>query len=253
MKSFLSILIIAVFFLVWESAARLGLIDTQFIPSFTTVMKEVFSLMRNGSLFVHILASVGRLFSGIVLAVALALPLGFMLAGWTPRLADFLNPLFTNLSMANPFTLVPIFILLLGMGEASKIGIIFWVVLWPALFSTIAGVTQIDPEMIKAARAMGASGTKIFFSVILPGSVNRIFTGVKSSVTFGFTVLVGAEMIGAKAGLDFIVFTSNQNYNIPRLYVGILTIAVVGVIVSRLIERLQKLIVVWEDGAGQAA
>jgi NitT/TauT family transport system permease protein len=245
--------VIAAFFLIWEAAARLNLIDTQFIPAFSVVMREVFSLARSGALFVHISASVIRLFLGIILAVAAALPLGFMLAGWTPRTADFLNPLFTNLSMANPFTLIPVFILVLGMGEVSKVGIIFWVVLWPALFSTIAGVSQIDPEMIKAARAMGASGTKIFLSVILPGSVKRIFTGVKSSVTFGFTVLVGAEMIGAKAGLGFIIFTSNQNYNIPRLYVGILTIAVVGVAVSLFIERLQKLIVVWEESAGPAA
>jgi NitT/TauT family transport system permease protein len=253
MKNFLSLAVIGAFFLIWETAARLNWIDTQFVPSFTTVMREIVSLTRSGALPVHILASVGRLFLGIVLAVVLALPLGFILAGWAPRTADFLNPLFTNLSKVNPFTLAPLFILLLGMGETSKVGIIFWVVLWPAIFSTIAGVKQIDPEMVKAARAMGASGTKIFFSVILPGSVNRIFTGVKSSVTLGFTALIGTEMIGAKAGLGFIVFTSNKNYHIPRLYVGILSVAIVGAAVSWLIEKLQKRIVVWEDDAGRTA
>jgi NitT/TauT family transport system permease protein len=247
--SFLSLAVIAAFFLAWEAAARLGLLDTQFVPSFTTVTREMFSLSRNGALFTHIWTSVRRLFLGIALAVGAALPLGFLLAGWTPRAAAFLNPLFTALSKLNPFTLVPIFILLLGMGETSKIGIIFWVVLWPALFSTIAAVKQLDPEIMKAARVMGAGGTRIFFSVVLPGSVNRIFTGVRSSVTFGFIVLLGAEMIGSKAGLGFIIYTADKNYNIPKLYAGILTIAAVGLAVSFLIEKLQKRIVAWENPA----
>jgi NitT/TauT family transport system permease protein len=253
MKKISGFAVIVVFFIIWELAARLGVIDTQFIPAFSTVMRDVFTLARSGALFVHILASLRRLFLGVSLAVAVALPMGFLLAGWTPRLADFLNPLFTNFSMANPFTLIPVFMLLLGMGEASKVGIIFWVTLWPVLFSSIAGVNQLDPSILKLARAMKAGGVKIFFSVILPGSANRIFTGIKSSVALGFIVLMGAEMIGSKEGLGFIIFVSNKNYNIPRLYVGILMIAVVGALVNFAIERLQKSIVVWEDGTDSAA
>ncbi|MDR3255004.1 MAG: ABC transporter permease [Synergistaceae bacterium] len=247
MKKYISVIVVAFFFLIWEIAARLNILDTQFIPAFSTVIKETLAMAASGDLFKHIFASLLRLFFGIGLAVLISLPLGFLLAGWTPRLSAFLNPLFTNLSMANPFTLIPVFMLLLGMGEVSKIGIIFWVTLWPALFSAISGVRQIDPVVLKAARAMGASGVKIFFAIILPGSVNRIFTGVKSSVTLGFTVLMGAEMIGSKAGLGFIIFTSNKNYNIPKLYVGILMIAITGALVNLLIEKMQKSIVVWEE------
>jgi NitT/TauT family transport system permease protein len=253
MKIYIGAGVIAVFFLIWEVSGRFGLIDTQFVPTFSTVIREALSMIKSGNLFIHIFASLLRLFMGIMLAVAVALPLGFLLAGWAPGLSAFLNPLFTNLSMLNPFTLIPVFMLLLGMGEVSKIGLIFWVTLWPALFSAIAGVRGLDPVLLKAARAMGAGGVKIFFSIILPGSVNRIFTGIRSCITLGFTVLVGAEMIGSKTGLGFIVFTSNKNYNIPRMYVGILMIAVTGALVNTAIEKLQKRIVVWEESADQTA
>jgi NitT/TauT family transport system permease protein len=158
-----------------------------------------------------------------------------------------LNPLLVNLSLVNPFTLLPVFILLLGMGEGSKIFVIYWVVLFPALFSTIAGINRIDPQLIKAARAMGSGGMKIFFDIILPGSAANLFTGIKSAITMGFTVLLGSEMLGARSGLGWIIFNSQKNYNIPRAYVGILFIALAGVIVSVLIDALQKRIVRWQE------
>jgi NitT/TauT family transport system permease protein len=242
-----SLLVIAGFFALWELAARIGAIDTQFIPAFTTVINEAWELLRTGDLERHIGVSMLRLFAGIVLAVFTALPLGFLLAGWKPKLAKFLNPLLVNLSLMNPFTLLPVFILLLGMGETSKIFIIYWVVLFPALFSTIAGINRIDPQLIKAARVMDSGSVKIFFDIILPGSVTRLFTGVKSAVTMGFTVLLGSEMLGARSGLGWIIFNSKRNYNIPRAYVGILFIAVTGVIVALLLDALQKRIVHWQE------
>lgn len=247
MNKKLSLIIIAAFFVIWELAAQFHLIDTQFVPAVSTVLIKAFDLLKTGELLVHIATSLQRLFLGIVLALITALPLGFLLAGWMPRLSAFLNPLFTNFSAVNAFTLIPMFIVIFGIGEAGKVSIIYWVILWPALFSAIAGVNQIDPVMIKAARAMGAGSMKIFLSVILPGSINRVIVGIKSAITLGFTVLVGTEMIGSEAGIGWIVFNSQKNYDIPKLYVGILTIAVVGALVSVFIDKLQKSIIIWED------
>jgi len=137
--------------------------------------------------------------------------------------------------------------LLLGIGEASKVGIIFWVLIWPILFATASGVMQIDPAVVSIARSMGAGGIKIFFDIIVPGTINRVFTGLKSALTLGFIVLLSAEMVGAKSGLGWLVFNSNKNYNITRLYVGILFVAVIGFLLSVGIDKLQKNIVVWEE------
>ncbi|EKQ51511.1 MULTISPECIES: ABC transporter permease [unclassified Clostridium] len=246
-QRYINIIVIAIFFLIWELAARAGILDTQFIPAFSTVALRMFKMMLSGELFIHISISIQRMAIGFILATIVAVPAGFILGGWVPKVAEFFNPLFTNFSQVNPFTLIPLFIILFGIGESGKISIIFWVILWPILFTTMAGINQIEPILIKGARSMGANGAQIFFKVILPGSINRIFTGIKTALTVGFTMLIGTEMVGAEAGIGWIISNSQKNYDIPKLYVGILTIAIVGALISILTDKLKESIIVWED------
>lgn len=246
-QRYINIIVIAVFFLIWELAARAGILDTQFVPAFSTVALKMFNMMLSGELFIHISISIQRMAIGFILATIVAVPAGFILGGWVPKVAEFFNPLFTNFSQVNPFTLIPLFIILFGIGEAGKISIIFWVILWPMLFTTMAGINQIEPILIKGARSMGANGLQIFFKVILPGSIGRIFTGIKTALTIGFTMLIGTEMVGAEAGIGWIISNSQKNYDIPKLYVGILTIAIVGALISVLADKLKESLIVWED------
>jgi NitT/TauT family transport system permease protein len=246
LKKITGFLFIALFFGFWEFAARQNLIDTQFIPPFSAVVKEMGELIGLHMFREHIYYSLFRLGVGIATAVLVALPLGFALAAKFPRLAAFVTPFLTNLSLVNPFTLVPIFIILFKTGEASKIIVIFWCVIFPALFSAMASVKNFDPDLIKAAKAMGTKSAKLFFSVILPGCFGRILTGVKTSVTFGFTVLIAVEELGADSGLGWLVHNSEKNYNIPRMYVGILLIAIIGVAVATLLDKLQEFSTKWE-------
>lgn len=235
------------FFILWESAARLNWIDVQFVPAFSTVLQEGFKMILTGELFIHIATSLQRVFLGFSLAIIIAVPLGFVLGGWIPSAVKFLNPLFVNLSQINAFTLFPLFIILFGIGEPAKISIIFWSVIWPVLFTTMAGVQQVDPLLIKAARAMGASGAEIFLKVILPGAATRIFTGIKTGATMAFMMLIGAEMIGAEAGLGWIIFNSQKNYAIPRLYVGIVAIAILGLVIAYLLEEVERNVITWKE------
>lgn len=246
-QRYVNIIVVAIFFLIWELAARTGILDTQFIPAFSTVALRMFKMALSGELFIHIAISIERMAIGFILATIVAVPAGFILGGWVPNLASFFNPLFTNFSQVNPFTLIPLFIILFGIGEAGKVSIIFWVILWPMLFTTMAGINQIDPIFIKGARSMGATGIQIFFNVILPGSISRIFTGIKTALTVGFTMLIGTEMVGSEAGIGWIVSNSQKNYDVPKLYVGILTIAIVGTLISVLADNLKSSIIVWED------
>jgi NitT/TauT family transport system permease protein len=246
-QRYVNIIVVAIFFLIWELAARTGILDTQFIPAFSTVALRMFKMALSGELFIHIAISIERMAIGFILATVVAVPAGFILGGWVPKLASFFNPLFTNFSQVNPFTLIPLFIILFGIGEAGKVSIIFWVILWPMLFTTMAGINQIDPIFIKGARSMGATGIQIFFNVILPGSISRIFTGIKTALTVGFTMLIGTEMVGSEAGIGWIVSNSQKNYDVPKLYVGILTIAIVGALISVLADNLKSSIIVWED------
>lgn len=247
-KKLVSFYAIVAFFIFWEVAAGMKWIDTQFVPALSTVLTDMGKLILNGQLFIHIATSLQRTFLGFGLAALVALPLGFILGGWLPKVAKFLNPLFTTLAQINAFTLFPLFLILLGIGESSKIGVIFWAALWPVLFTTIAGVQQVDPLLIKAARAMGADGIKIFIQVILPGAATRLATGIKTGMTMAFMMLIGAEAMGSEAGLGWLIQNSKKNSNIPRVYVGLISIAIVGLLVSYFLDWLENELITWKEG-----
>lgn len=246
MKKIVGFIFVVIFFGVWELAAKQNWIDTQFIPGFSTVIKEMAEMIQRHMFWEHIYYSVFRLALGIVIAVLAALPLGFLLVARLPKAAAFVTPFLTNLSLINPFTLVPIFIILFKTGETSKIIIIFWCVIFPALFSTMESVRNFDPILIKAAKAMGTNWIKMFFGIILPGCFGRILTGIKTSVTFAFTVLISVEQLGADSGLGWLIHNAEKNYNIPRMYVGILLIAIIGIIVATLLDKFQEWTLRWE-------
>lgn len=235
------------FLILWEIAPRLGWADAQFIPPLSAVILAGWKIAVTGELFIHIAASLQRTLIGLVLAIIVAVPLGFVLGGWLPRLANFLHPLFSLLGQINAFSLFPIFILFFGIGESAKISIIFWSSVWPVLFTTIAGIQQIDPIYIKSARSMGANGATIFSKVILPGAAPSIFTGVRMGSTVAFLMLIAAEMIGASSGLGWLIHNSSINNVMPRLFAATISIALLGMGLNYFIHWLESDIVNWKD------
>ncbi|WP_196605530.1 ABC transporter permease [Pectinatus haikarae] len=245
---FIDISGILIFLLLWEILPRAGIIDGQFIPPLSEVIAAIARLFIAEHLMLHIAASLQRVFIGVILAVILAVPLGFSLAAFK-KAAAFLQPLLKIGSQINAFALFPIFILLFGIGETAKISIIFCAAFWPVLFTTLAGVRQIDPLYVKSARSMGAGRLTIFKEIILPGTASSIFTGIHSGTTHAFLMLIAAEMIGAKAGLGWIILNSTANSLMPRLFAAGIIIALLGMFLSYFIHWLEKTIVYWQEDA----
>ncbi|MDR2007285.1 MAG: ABC transporter permease [Acidaminococcales bacterium] len=235
------------FFLLWEIAPRLGVIDEQFIPPVSAVLAAMAKMTGGGELFVHIAASVQRTLIGIFLATIIAIPAGFILGGAFPAATLFLRPLTRILGQINAFCLFPIFILFFGIGELSKISIIFWSTIWPIFSTTVAGVRQIDPLYIKIARSMGTGKLSIFYKVIMPGAAPVIFTGVRAGANLAFLMLIAAELIGAKAGLGWLIKNSTENFIIPRLFAAALLIAVLGMLANYLITYAEKTLISWKQ------
>lgn len=244
-------IVIGLFFLLWEIGPRLGWADPQFIPPLSQVLAVVWQLAVTGELFIHITISLQRTLLGFLLAVLIAVPMGFILGGWAPGLARFLMPLMNSFSQINAFTLFPLFIVLFGIGELGKVCIIFWTTLWPVLFTTMAGVQQVDPLLVKSARSMGATGMTIFFKVILPGALISIFSGIRMGLTMAFIMLIGAEMIGADMGLGWMIHNSEVNNAIPRLYSAVVMIAVLGMALNSFVHWLEDNIIVWKEPEGE--
>ncbi|MDR2368305.1 MAG: ABC transporter permease [Deltaproteobacteria bacterium] len=230
---------IIAFLLLWQIAPYVGLADGRFIPPLSEVVTDALKLVASGQIFIHAATSAQRVLLGLIAAIAVAIPSAMVLAGWFPRLTKFLNPLLQLLGNVNPFALFPLFILLFGVGELAKFAIIFWSSLFPILNTAISGVRNIDPILIKAARSMGASKAVIFRKVVLPAALPSIFTGLRMGATTAFLFLIAAEMLSASAGMGWLIHNSSMNNYIPRIYVGVVGIALLGMLMILLLNKLE--------------
>lgn len=234
---------------VWETAPRLALVDRTFLPPFSEVAVAWWQLLLDGQLAEHAQASLGRSLTGFGLAVALAVPLG-LLIGWYRPLADLLGPLLEVFRNTAALALLPVFVLLLGIGETSKISIVLYACTWPILLNTISAVRSVDPTLLRLARSMDLPAPRIFQKVILPASVPTVFTGIRLAGAVAILVLVAAEMVGAKAGLGYLVNASQFNFAIPDMYAGIITISAIGVGFNQLLVALERRFTSWRTPTG---
>ena len=237
--------------LLWELAPRFALTDATFLPPLSEVLAAGWALALNGQLWQHTSASVGRAVGGFALAVAYAVPLGLAI-GWYRRLGQVLNPLIELLRNTAPLALLPVFLLLLGIGEVSKITMVVYACSWPLLLNTIAAVKQVDPLLVKSARTMGASARQLFLKVILPASVPTIFVGLRMASATAILVLVAAEMVGAKSGLGFLIIYAQYSFLIPDMYFGIIAITFIGVVFNFAIEALERRLTAWKPAPANA-
>ncbi|MEV7560707.1 ABC transporter permease [Streptomyces sp. NPDC089795] len=230
--------------LLWETAPRLGLVDATFLPPVSEVATAWWDLLGNGQLGQHTRASLARSFGGFAIAVVVAVPLG-LLIGWYRPVAAFLGPLLEVFRNTAALALLPVFVLLLGIGETSKVSIVVYACLWPVLLNTISAVGNADPTLVRLARSMDLSTPRLFQKVILPSSVPAVFTGIRLAGAVSILVLVAAEMIGAKAGLGYLINASQYNFAIPQMYAGIITISAVGVAFNQLLVTIERRLSTW--------
>jgi NitT/TauT family transport system permease protein len=239
-----SLLVLALLAL-WEVVPRLGLADPAFLPPFSDVIAAGWQLAQSGELYDDVAASLLRALSGFLISVVFIVPLG-LAVGWYARLGDLLNQIIEVCRNTAPLALLPVFILLLGIGELSKITMVIYSCAWPLLLNTIAAVKQVDPLLVKSARTMGASPQQLFRKVILPAALPTIFVGVRLASASAMLVLVASEMVGAKAGLGYLIIYSQYSFLIPQMYFGILGITVIGLTFNAVLEALERRLMRWK-------
>ncbi|MET9627238.1 ABC transporter permease [Lentzea sp. NPDC006480] len=240
---------IVVLLAVWEVAPRLGLVDATFLPSFSTVLGAWWDLLVSGQLLENTRASLSRSLAGFGLAVAGAVPLG-LLIGWYKPVSTLLSPVLEVFRNTAALALLPVFVLLLGIGETSKIAIVFYACAWPILLNTISAVGGVDPTLLRLAKSMNLNGFRLFQKVILPAAVPTVFTGIRLAGAVSILVLVAAEMVGAKAGLGYLINASQYNFAIPQMYAGIITISAIGVLFNQALVGLERRFTSWRVPVG---
>ncbi len=238
---------IVLFLLLWEALPRLGVVSDAYLSPPSAVLGAIWQLIDSHQLWKHVAASLQRSLWGLVLASAAGVVLGLLIGGFK-RLAAIVDPVLQLFRQTSAFALFPVFILFLGIGELSKVAIIFWASFWPVLLSTVSGVKQVDRLLVNSALSMGASRRFIFFKVVLPASLPSIFTGVRLAGAYSITALVAAEMIGAHSGLGFLTLNSQETFQIPTMYAGILLLAVLGLLLNYLLALLERRLLRWRRG-----
>jgi NitT/TauT family transport system permease protein len=237
---------VVLFAALWELVPRFVLDESTrtFLPPLSEDLRALWGLVADGELAEHLLASIGRSAAGFAIAVAVGVPLG-LLIGWYRPVARFLQPLLELARNTAALALLPVFTLLLGIGELSKISLVVYACVWPVLLNTIAGVHTVDPLLVKAARSLGLSSPRLFRKVILPAAVPTVFTGIRLAASYSILVLVAAEMVGAKAGLGYLINTTQVNFLIPQMYAGIIAVSVLGVLVNQGFVALERRFSTW--------
>ncbi|MFE5568758.1 MULTISPECIES: ABC transporter permease [Amycolatopsis] len=245
-KAFRSSAAILLFLALWELAPQYLLDEgtRTFLPPLSEDLVALWELILNGQLADHLLASLGRSAAGFVIAVGVSVPLGLLIAWYRP-LAEFLNPLLELARNTAALALLPVFTLLLGIGEVSKIALIVYACVWPVLLNTIAGVNTVDPLLVKAARSLGLSSPSLFRKVILPSAVPTIFTGIRMAAAYSILILIAAEMVGAKAGLGYLINNSQVNFQIQQMYAAIITVSVLGLAINAGFVALERRFSTW--------
>ncbi|MDP0928903.1 ABC transporter permease [Paracoccus onubensis] len=236
--------LIFAFFAGWQIASTVGWLNPAVFPPLDRVAQALWGGITSGALLDDIAISIQRAGIAFVAAVGLGIPLGLVMGQIKP-VERALDPILQLFRQTSALALYPVFILLLGLGETSKVFLIFWATIFPILLATIGGVKEVDAKLIEMARSFGASRATIFRRVILPASVPSIFVGLRLSATTALLLLIAAEMIGANKGIGFQVMNAQYNFQIPLMFAAIFLLAFLGLAANAVLVLLQRRLCRW--------
>ena len=231
--------------LIWQAISMFVLDDTTrtLLPPPTTVAKAAWELIVSGELLHHLRDSLRREFIAFAWALS-AIPVGVAM-GWWKRVHAQLDPLVETLRPIPPLAWIPLSILWFGVGDTQNQFIIFLGIFFPILLNTIAGVRSVEPNLVRAARCLGAGEGAVLRRVVLRAALPQIVTGVRVGLGFGWMALVAAELIGANSGLGFLINDARTLLRTDVVIVGMITIGLVGLALDLLIREFTRRAIPW--------
>ncbi|MDQ0204485.1 ABC transporter permease [Pectinatus haikarae] len=243
---FLALVLPLLIIILWQIASDRGLIKPSIFASPETITVSFDQMVEKGSYFKHVTASLGRVIYGYIIGSMLGLVLG-SLAVLFKTFGKMVDPLIGILRPIPAIACIPFFILWLGIGEASKIGVIVIGAFWPVLLNTMQGIRSADPKLLELAKAFGKTRKIMLCKIILPSAVPAIFTGLRLGISGAWTCVVAAEMIAASAGVGYLISYGRELAQPGTLFVGIISIAIIGLIIDILVIKIQKKTLYWVD------
>jgi len=230
--------------LLWECAGWIGLLDQRYFPRPSTIFMALETLAVSGELWTHTKASLLRLLIGFLVGGIPALGIGIAM-GLSRALRLIVDPIIAATYPIPKSAILPLLLLIFGLDEGSKIAMVAIGVFYPMAINTTAGVLTINKAYFEVGTHFKASRWQMFKTIALPGALPLIMTGTKLGIGFGLVLIALAEMVGAKAGLGYMIWNSWELLAVETMYVGILVIAAIGSALTFLFNEIEWLLVPW--------
>ena len=236
----------AVVFLIWEICSRTGLLDVRFFPAPSEIFYHLFFVSPDEGILMDIVFSVYRISVGYIAGCSLGILLGVGM-GLSPFLRMMFYPLIMVTYPIPKIAVLPLIMLIFGIGDLSKIVVVVIGSFFLVLMNTLHGVDSLAQIYHDVAKVYKISRRNFIFKIVIPGSLPSIFTGLKLAIGYSLVIVVAAEFSGADKGIGYLIWQSWETFSIKSMYAGIFVIGVLGFIFSYALDLLERKLVPWKD------
>jgi NitT/TauT family transport system permease protein len=231
--------------LTWELAAQFGFIDVRFFPAPSAIIVVLIRMLASGELIEHILISLQRISLGFLLGGIPAILIGITM-GISRPVRALVDPLIVATYPIPKSAILPFILLIFGLGEMSKVVMVAIGVFFPIAINATAGVLQISPVYLDVGKSFKASRWDTFRTIALPGALPFIMTGIKLGAGLALILIAVAEMVGAKSGIGYMIWSAWETFAVAKMYVGLFVIALIGFGVSFLLREVERWVIRWK-------
>jgi sulfonate transport system permease protein len=240
--SFILPVVVVIF---WYIAARAQLVSSLLLPSPRVVIDEFWQQLTVGTIKEDIGISLNRIIKGYSLAATIGVFLGVVM-GMSRTSERFFSLTFTSLRQIPMMAWVPLLIIWFGIGEKSKVAVIFMAAYFPILMNTLSGIRRTDPKLIEVGKMYKLSKLKLFVKIYLPSALPNIFVGLKLGLGISWMAVVGAEMIAASSGIGYRLTDARMLMQFPIVFSGMIAIAIAGVLMDMVLTFISRTATPWE-------
>lgn len=240
-RAIASLLVVA---LVWEFGARAFATNSLFIVPLSAIAAEGLHQWQEGALQHHIAVSSLEVVLGFGIGAGAGVLLGLLMAA-SKTFRDYVDPWVSGLYSTPIIALTPLLILLFGIDMPSKIAVIVLLVIFPVLINTFVGLTAVDANLLDVARSFGASQRQTLLKIRLPAALPVVVAGFRLGVGRALIGVVVGELVAAKAGLGYLITISAQTFNTAGVYLGVLILAISGVLAMELLKAVERWMAPW--------
>jgi NitT/TauT family transport system permease protein len=231
---------------IWQFLLMLGIGDRRFIPAPTDIAHRFVGLIASGELEWHVAVTLYRVFAGFIIGAAPAVAVGLLMAMFKPVRIVF-DPLIAALFPIPKIALMPLLLLAFGLGDGSKIALVAIAVFSPVVVNTYVGATNIERIYWDVAKNYGASRAVLFGRVVFFGALPTMFAGLRIALAVSFVVLVASEFVATKSGIGYLIWNSWELLQVDVMFVGIVTIGILGLITSVLFAEIERKSIPWKQ------